>query len=396
VRDFKELRAALQSAQPRFGWIRGVEYDESVAGPLDRKVLDAIAVNAAVRVQHRSGSLWSLNSRGVEKLGLEDTTLDGIERDGAGQVTGRLWRLDAWLRERLGSDVTPDLRGLSKRLASFGITGVTDATPDLTSEGLRMLTTGGLCQRLMILGTEREIATHGVVAGPRKIVVADHCLPAFDELSQLIRESRPRPVAIHSVTRVSLFLTLSVLAELGSVAGDRIEHAAVAPPEAVKAISDLGLAVVTQPSFIAQHGDDYLERVSPEDQEFLWPFRTLLRNGVPVGCSSDAPYGNLDPWLSIRSAVERRSPSGRIVVGAERVSASEALNGFLCEPASPGGAPSGVKPGRPADLALLDRPLRQSLKHPSHERILMTLISGRIVYNKIDDISEPIGAPVGL
>jgi predicted amidohydrolase YtcJ len=76
----------------------------------------------------------------------------------------------------------------------------------------------------------------------------------------------------------------------------------VAPPEAVEAMARAGLAVVTQPSLLARRGDDYLDRVAADDLPFLWPYRSLLAAGVPVGCSSDAPYGDLDPWGSVAAA----------------------------------------------------------------------------------------------
>ena len=62
VRTPAELAAALHRAVPdEDGWIRGVRYHESVAGPLDAARLDALRQDVAVRVQHRSGALWMLN-----------------------------------------------------------------------------------------------------------------------------------------------------------------------------------------------------------------------------------------------------------------------------------------------------------------------------------------------
>ena len=44
-------------------------------------------------------------------------------------------------------------------------------------------------------------------------------------------------------------------AEAGARAGDRIEHAAVAPPDVVALVAALPLTVVTQPGFIRERGD---------------------------------------------------------------------------------------------------------------------------------------------
>ena len=51
----------------------------------------------------------------------------GLERV-AGEPTGRLYEGDQWLRSRLPGDL-PDLREVSTRLAGYGVTGLTDATP---------------------------------------------------------------------------------------------------------------------------------------------------------------------------------------------------------------------------------------------------------------------------
>ena len=52
------LRNATDSAD---GWIRGVGYHESVAGMLDRHVLDAMVSERPIRIQHRSGKMWFMN-----------------------------------------------------------------------------------------------------------------------------------------------------------------------------------------------------------------------------------------------------------------------------------------------------------------------------------------------
>ncbi len=60
VSNRDDLGRILADAQPgEDGWIRAVGYHEAVAGPLDRTRLDALAPSVPVRVQHRSGVLWT-------------------------------------------------------------------------------------------------------------------------------------------------------------------------------------------------------------------------------------------------------------------------------------------------------------------------------------------------
>ena len=368
-----DLARALRAATPRGGWIRGVGYDDGL-GPLDRGALDRLRSDLPMRVQHRGGSLWVLNSAGVEALGLDEVDLAGVERDAAGRPTGRLWRLDGWLRERIGSAAPPDLASLSARLASRGVTGVTDATPDLSVDVVQLLTGGAVAQRVTLLGDPAGRA-------PWKIVVSDHELPGLDELRFRILAARPRPVALHCVTRAALVLTVTALREAGVRRGDRIEHAAVCPPEVAMQLAGLGVTVVTQPSLVARRGDDYLERVDADEVAVLWPFASLLAAGVAVGCSSDAPYGDLDPWHTVAAAVDRRAPSGRVLGAAERVPARLALERFLTAPQDPGGARREVRSGTVADLIVLDRPLADALRDPSAVQVRYTIIGGRLVHS---------------
>lgn len=379
LRTRAELGAALARAQPRAGWLRGIGYHESVAGDLDRARLDELRADVPVRVQHRSGALWVVNGRAADALGLADAAEPGIERDVHGVPTGRLWRLDGWLAARLPNQ-TPDLDAVWADLAASGITGVTDATPNLAADTVRALRASATGHaRLVLLGDPDAPADV-----PRKIVIADHELPALDELSQQMADSRPRPVAVHCVTRAALVLCVAALRAVGARPGDRIEHAAVVPSELLPALRELGVTVVTQPSFVALRGDDYLREVDPDDRAVLWPYASLLGAGVPVGLSSDAPYGAADPWWTIAAAAARRAPSGRAVAPGERVPTATALRGYLSAAQAPGGPPRTVALGSPADLVLLDAPLAEVLTTPAREHVRLTTVGGRFTFRRED------------
>src|SRR4051794_21010703 len=94
------LHAAAVAAPPG-AWIRGVGYHESVAGLLDRRQLDAIVRDHPVRIQHRSGVLWMLNTAALDAIGAAERSA-GLELDDGGAPTGRLFHEDRWLAERIG------------------------------------------------------------------------------------------------------------------------------------------------------------------------------------------------------------------------------------------------------------------------------------------------------
>jgi predicted amidohydrolase YtcJ len=365
------------------GWVRAVGYDDVVHGDLDRDVLDSWNRTAPVRIQHRSGALWVVNSPGLERLGATTAAHDGIERDHAGRPTGRLWRADEWLRETLGAR-PPSLRSVGARLAAFGITHVADATPDAGAAGVvaAAVQRVELPQHVMVMAADVTPGTHPrLTIGPVKLVVADHELPDVNDLAEQMRRAHAggRPVAVHCVTRAALALTLAALDQVGPVEGDRIEHCAVADVAAAEQLAARGIRVVTQPTLVARRGDDYWDRVDPEDRSDLWPYATLQRAGVRVAPSSDAPYGDPDPWACLRAATGRVTSSGRILGPGERVPAEAALRGMLSPLHDPGGSARQIAPGESADLLLLDRPLADALRTPDSGCVRATVIGGQIV-----------------
>ncbi|MFC5948397.1 amidohydrolase family protein [Pseudonocardia lutea] len=370
-----DLAAALDSAPAdAHGWVRGTGYP---GDELDARTLDALHPGRPVRVQHRSGALWILNSKALADLGPLDHP--GVERTPDGTPTGRLFRADDWLRARLPAVDLPDLTDLGRELAAYGITSVTDATPDLGTAAARALT--AVPQRVTLLGLPLGVAAPpGAATGPLKIVLADSGLPGFDELVARIRAAHAagRGVAVHSVTRESLVLLLAALDEAGRHPADRVEHAALVPEELVPALR--GLAVVTQPGFLADRGDRYRREVPADEHGELYRCRSLQRAGVPLALSSDAPYGPVDPWAVIEAARTRRTPDGAPLGPAEALTVRQALAAYLGSPDDPGGRPRRIVPGAAADLVLLDRPLDRALAAPSAELVRGTMIDGKWVY----------------
>ncbi|WP_029433961.1 amidohydrolase family protein [Blastococcus sp. URHD0036] len=383
-----ELRRALTAAPTGGdGWVRGTGYAESVAGDLDAAALDRLHAARPVRVQHRSGALWTVNSAGTALLDLAGAPHPGVERDADGRPTGRLWRADDWLRSRLGGSGLPDLAGIGRRLTRLGITAVTDATPDLTPAAVRALAAaraaGDLPQAVHLLGAPLgTVLPAELTAGPLKIVLADSGLPDLEALVERIRGAHAagRPVAVHVVTREALALLLAALDLAGGLVGDRIEHGALVPAGIVADLARRGLRVVTQPGFLADRGDDYLRDVPAADHEDLYRAASLVVGGVPLALSSDAPYGPLDPWRVVAAAVDRRTRSGAVVAPAERLDADTALAAYLAPTGDPGGLPREVVPGAAADLVLLDGAPRDVLADPAAGRVRAVTVGGRLAH----------------
>jgi predicted amidohydrolase YtcJ len=376
VHDARQLADVLSgavAAAPPGAWLRAVGYHESVAGDLDQESLDALVPNHPLRVQHRSGARWTLNS-----LALRELQLDA--------PLGRLDGADELLRERLAPAAPPLLAPVGERLASYGVTGVTDATPSTDLASVRVLA-GAIPQSVVVMGGTALAAAppvEGVRWGPVKFVIADHALPSFEAVRDAITTAHrhQRPIAIHCVTAAAIALALAAWSDAGTRESDRIEHGAVITPEAAVRIAELGITVVTQPGFIASRGDQYKTDVDPEDLQHLYPCESLLQRGVEVGGSTDAPFGDLDPWCAIRAAVERRTESGASLGLTECVAPQRALGLFLARAERPGGPVRRVVTGAVADLCLLDAPLAEVLASATQAHVVGTWARGRNIFRR--------------
>ncbi|MCK9541420.1 MAG: amidohydrolase family protein [Novosphingobium sp.] len=379
------LRDAAAAA-PQGAWLRATGYHEQIAGPLDRHALDRIVPGTPLRVQHQTGGLWMLNSAALALLP-DGPWPDGAELDGAGQPTGRFFRCDAWLSNRIGR-TEPDLAALGRELASFGITGMTDASVSTDADSAETLARasrdGRLPFRLTLMsgGPLTPPGDGAWTAGPVKILLDDDRLPPLDTIADIIADAREwnRPVAAHCVTAGELAIMLAAFQLAGSAPGDRIEHGGVIPAEAIPVLRELELTVVTQPGFIATRGERYRALVDPAEQGDLYRCASLIAAGVPVGGSSDAPYGDTDPWAGMAAAISRRTRDGNLLGGTERISPRRALNLYLAPPGDPGGTPRAIRPGHPADLCLLREPLARALARPDRNCVAATLLAGAVTY----------------
>ena len=331
-----------------------------------------------------------LNSAAVEALGLDSgPTPAGVERDASGQATGRLFRLDDWLRRQLPLS-PPDLAPVGRLLAQRGITGVTDAGvhngPAEWALLERACRAGALPQRLRLMGRgDLPSPAEGsmrIARGALKIVLDEPALPDIDDLVGRIAEAHQvgRSAAIHCVTRVELMLALAAFEDAGVLVGDRIEHAAVAPPEAVDWLARLGLTVVTQPGFLAERGDRYRRDVAPNDLPWLVLGAAFDRHRVPLGSGTDAPFGEPDPWRAMRAAVDRATETGHLLSPEEGVTPERALALFSAPLEAPGGPPREIRPGAPADLCLLADPWVRVRDELSAERVRFTTCGGRVAF----------------
>jgi predicted amidohydrolase YtcJ len=321
-------------------------------------VLDEVSPPLPVRVQHRSGVLWTLNSAGLAKVGLTD------HPDGRLRSADRSWS-DTLQRNESG------LGEISRRLSEQGVTGVTDATPDFEVSDI---------VKLMQAHRRGELRQRVHCLAPGKRILHDADLN-LDELTAWIagRHAEDAPVAIHCVTAAQLVVTLAALRGAGPHPQDRIEHAAVVPDDAIAELKGLGVTVVTQPNFVAERGDQYLTDVPADEHHELWRLASLLKAGVKVALSTDMPFGDGDPWATMRAAVHRTTAAGVLLGVDECISARAALTLFLGTSSAPA-EPRTIAQGQPGDLTLLSAPPNDVLEQLDSEMVAATIVAGELIY----------------
>lgn len=394
VRDGAGLAAALRTA-PGHGWVRGIGYHESVLGTLpDARTIDGLVRDRPVRIQHRSGRMWMLNSLALDTLLAGDDAPPGLEQ-AEGRYTGRLFDEDAWLQRAMRA-TPPDLSAVSADLARYGITGVTDMSPRndpvLADHFASQRASGALRQTCVLAGSLAlaQAEPQDWRVGPAKLHLHESALPPFDEAVAFVRaaHAQERAVAVHCVSEVELVFALAAIETGGSRVGDRIEHVSVAAPALLDNMAALDLQACVQPHFIHERGDRYLVDVEPRHRPDLYRLQSLSARGIALAGGSDAPYGSIDPWMAMAAAVDRRTASGASIGPDEALDPEQALSLYLAD-ASDLTRRRRIAVDAPADLCLLDRPWQAARRQLDSAAVAATVIAGELVYQRVHQAPVP-------
>jgi len=157
----------------------------------------------------------------------------------------------------------------------------------------------------------------------------------------------------------------------------RLEHCSVLNPKLIKQMKRLGLIASVQPHFVVS---DFwiVDRVGEARARWVYPFKTLMREGVFVVSGSDCPVEPINPLLGVWAAVARKS------FVEERLSLEEALKTYTLNAAYASfdeKLKGTVEVGKFADLTVLSRDLfGVSLDDIGNVGVEMTVVDGKVVY----------------
>lgn len=416
------VRGSLNEARSRSdgcGWIRCYGYDEILNADLfelNRWLIDEVIPDRPVKISYQSGHGCVLNSAALMFTGVSEESLEpegaSFQRDKlTGQLNGVMFECEEFLDSRIPRIDTVTMNDAvamaSNLLNSNGVTSVVDAshTNDIDRlEYLALMKEKGLLEANVVFmpGAEcvNEFYSDGlsfgsmfgeIRMGHAKIMVTHSSgtsYPCKELLSSIVNDCHACgfPVSIHCIEMEVLSMVLSIL-EDDYLYGDRLEHAAFISESLLSRMKTLGVFVSTQPSFLHRRGDRYIKELKGTELTDLYRVGSLLRNGISVGISSDAPVAPPNPLEILKSALKRTSLNGVGFSLSERVNMVDALQMMTSKNALISGlshSKGEIRVGYDADLVLLDDGSGGNVSETKKfQSVLMTMISGNIVYGHL-------------
>ncbi|MDA8483562.1 amidohydrolase [Pseudomonas resinovorans] len=119
--------------------------------------------------------------------------------------------------------------------------------------------------------------------------------------------------------------------------------------------------------------------------QYQYPARSLLKNGATIAGASDWPITTPEPWKAIYQAVSRKGPKG-VLNAAEEIDRETMFQAYTLNAARAirlDDRIGSLKPGKQADLILLDRDVFQVEPEALRDtQVLKTWFAGRDVYTR--------------
>ncbi len=208
---------------------------------------------------------------------------------------------------------------------------------------------------------------------------------SLEELKTMIRKADDAgfQISVHAIGDSAVDQTLRAFRDaLGERVvrkhRHRIEHVSVLSSTLIKRLKASGLLICIQPHFLVT--DFWVERrLGPQRARWTYAFKSLLRSGMLVAASSDAPVEPLSPLLGIWAAVARQS------FPEERITVEEALRAYTLNAAYLSfeeEVKGSIEVGKFADFTVLSQnPLKVKPEKIKDIKVVMTIVDGKIVYS---------------
>lgn len=162
----------------------------------------------------------------------------------------------------------------------------------------------------------------------------------------------------------------------------RLEHASVLNKELIQRIKELGMMVSVQPKCVISEFSVWsaVDRLGSERARWLYPLKTLIKEGISVVGGSDCPMEPLSPLQGIQAAVTRE------FFPEERITVDEALRMYTVNAAYASfeeTVKGSIEEAKLADLTVLSGdPTAVPPSKIGDIKVSMTVVGGKVVYQK--------------
>lgn len=442
------IGAAAKSAPPG-QWIWGWGFNaRAMEGHrrITRKQLDEVAPDNPVTIEDSSVHAAYANTAALRLAGIDRNTPDPdhgqILRDDNGEPDGTLWEealnsvynlsLRAHL-EQYGDYAVDLVRQNCQRYMAAGITSVGDALvlPEAAEMYRQADTLGKLPFRMhQMLGGDGFFSAPSRVAsgdtgdgnvsdrlrggtmkifmdpvfpspaliqerphGDHEHIGARYYTQEEADIIVLAAHRRGLQVAIHCLGTWSIEQALNAFeaalkAHPASEPRFRIEHYSLPTLEQIRRTASMGVVSVMQPAFVytgAVRGQERAEELG--GGALVFPFKTMLAEGVIVAASSDFPCAPLEPLTGIYAVVTRKTRLGEgPIVPDEAVTPLEALKMYTLNAAYAMNREhevGSIETGKRADLAVLSHdPTSVDPDFIREISVEQTYVDGELLHNR--------------
>lgn len=426
VSSIEEIKVALRrqaEAQPPGTWIRAHGYNEFYLAEgrhPTRWDLDAAAPYHCVKLTHRTRRAAVLNSLALGRAGISIESSDPpgglIDRDlDSGEPTGLLYGMNAYLSEEVvpplsGGDLERAVRLAGRQLLSLGVTSLQDATESNGLEQWRLFRSwrdrGAFLPRIWMMVSPKTLADFrqaglgpgsgddGLRLGAVKIAIDEtrgYLNPPQGELNRLALAAHRGgyQVAFHAVEENTVDAAVRAIEHVLEQSPQRdhrhrVEHCSVCPPALLRRLRALGALVVTQPPFVYYSGERYLAQVSRQELPWLYRIGSMVRGGVRVAASSDAPVAPPNPLVGIYAAIARKAQTGQLLGPLEAVTCLQAIRMYTSAAAYAAredAQKGSIAAGKLADLAVLSQdPTVVDVETLKDLAVDITILGGEVVW----------------
>ena len=448
--SFKEMEEAVSKKVLAIGkgnWVLGQGFNESdwpENKMPDRYDLDRLAPDNPVCIWRCDLHLAVANSLGLKLAGINSTTSDPkdgvIAKDASGHPTGVLRELASNLIRNILPELSRGtvLENMQKAVCDahkLGLTSIHDirlmggldgadalkawqslrqenklqlrchvALPgEMTDQAVDLGIFTGFGDDLLKIGYLKFFSDGGMGARTgwmtEKYLDAEYGMPltpvAEIERAALKADQAGLSVMVHAIGDrankeiIGMFQRFENQGRTRCVLPHRIEHVQMVLPEDLEKLSALkNMAVSCQPNNLSLD-ISMIDSCAGPRGKYAYTLKSILKTGIPLMLSSDAPVADPNPLAGIYSAVTRKRMNKTPKQGwymEQALSVEEAVKGYTITPAVVSGTGDqlgSISKDKLADMIVLDQDIfKIDPDGIADTKVDITLFDGRIVHER--------------